>query len=109
MEVLDSHPLEDAPQPQTISTSTSGMKDVDTLYQQIKDQVESDLEREEKEHETTKAQRLAQAKEKQLQKLLARSRSTRTHQDGNLKERGVSVTSQDSTNAQSDTEVETTE
>ncbi|NEQ20789.1 MAG: CHASE2 domain-containing protein [Microcoleus sp. SIO2G3] len=106
-EELDSHPLEDAPQPQAISTSNSGMKDVDTLYQQIKDQVESDLEREGKEHETTKAQRLAQAKEKRLQNLLARSRSTRTHQDGNLKEQGVSVTPQDSTNAQSDSEVET--
>ena len=106
-EVLDSHPLEEAPQPQTISTPTSGMKDVDTLYQQIKDQVESDLEQEEKEHETTKAQRLAQAKEKRLQNLLARSRSTRTHQEGNLKEHGVSVTPQDSTNAQSDSEVET--
>jgi CHASE2 domain-containing sensor protein len=106
-EVLDSHPLEEAPQPQTISTPTSGMKDVDTLYQQIKDQVESDLEQEEKEHETTKAQRLAQAKEQRLQNLLARSRSTRTHQEGNLKEHGVSVTPQDSTNAQSDSEVET--
>jgi CHASE2 domain-containing sensor protein len=106
-EELDSHPLEDDPQPQAISISNSGMKDVDTLYQQIKEQVESDLEREGMEHETTKAQRLAQAKEKRLQNLLARSRSARTHQDGNLKEYRVSVTSQDSKNAQSDSEVET--
>lgn len=80
-EVSDSQPVEDIAPPKVVLTSNFQSKQTDALYQQIREQVESDLQREQKTNETQKSQLSAHAKEKRLQNLLQRSRIARNHQD----------------------------
>ncbi len=108
-EALDSRPLEDFPQPQAILAPNPQVKEVDALYHQIKEQVESDLERTGNANEANKARLIAQAKERRLQTLLNRARTARSNQDSNTEGSGVPLTPQDLTKAQSDDEAKTIE
>lgn len=82
---------------------------MDTLYQQIREQVESDLQREQKTNETQKSQLSAHAKEKRLQNLLQRSRMARNHQENALEEHQEGVASPLSETLQPNSETDTVE
>jgi hypothetical protein len=101
--------LEDFPQPQAILAPNPQVKEVDALYHQIKEQVESDLERTGNANEANKARLIAQAKERRLQTLLNRARTARSNQDSNTEGSRVPLTPQDLTKAQSDDEAKTIE
>lgn len=108
-EALDSQPIEDVAPPKPVLTSNFENKQMDALYQQIREQVERDLQREQKTNETQKSQLSAHAKEKRLQNLLQRSRMARNHRDKTLEEHQDVVASLPSDNVHPKDETDTVE
>jgi hypothetical protein len=106
-ETLDSQPSQEEVSSEIMANSSPEVKDVDALYQQIREQVETDLDREGKTNEAKKAQSIARAKERRIQNLIERSRTARSHQQTKVEGSRVPVIPQDSTKAQSEAEAET--
>ncbi|HEY9603791.1 MAG TPA: CHASE2 domain-containing protein [Allocoleopsis sp.] len=109
-EVSDSQPIEEVAPPKAVLTSNFESKQTEALYQQIREQVENDLLREQKADETPTSQLLsAHTKEKRLQNLLQRSRMARNYQNKSLEEQQDAATSPPPETIQPDNETDTVE